>query len=1177
MNKITIKRGSDAVLQLPLGEAVYSSQVMGEECIEATLSVREALELQVGDRLLHNGVEFVLFDEPDHTHQDGTYTYPIRFYAPYYVFGFVKHKHERAIDISYCGTLAQHLAMLLDDIQQAGTGSGATASCYTGFRVEWGSVDQTAVQHIEFGDGTCLEALGKICETYGLEYRFSGKSLCLSAAEQAVDPDAAWPSFEYGKGKGLYSLERQGISNENVATRLYVYGSDRNLPHDYRENDTPRPVKLTIPSHYIDANTSKYGVREQTVTNDEIFPRLKGVKVTGTPEIKEKTCTFHIRFADASDVFELADNVIKDREPKISFTTGALAGEEFSIVKNGWREIDTTTREIEIVRNEIEYGGEKHFLPGVGRQPGEGDEFVLFDINMPPQYVARAEAELLEWGSKELEKKSVRQYSYNLEIDPRHIRRQGIRLSAGGRLRVTDEGASRIVRISKVSYPLDKPDRLSVELNDIKVGTFGEKVEQEIRDVTDSVQEVHRQAGAISRRAFRDAQEVAGMVDALSAPGLLAGDAEGQFTCTSVIRCNVGGDANKIAVTDGELKHALYAPAAGSGWKIAGGETTLDATEFPLDKPLFLFAVCPLAHNAAYIAAAQEMPEEEVAVNRFFRIGVLSSVFETTGGGEASVGKRTFNYTNRYSQIVGGNITTSVISDPARRLVIDLDNARITAREGAQISGRIDLSDGTIDGKTIIEGGRIKAESIDTDNLTVKELQTSDDKKRIAISKRDHSIVMYNEHNQLRLEISGETKNRMTDIIDTGGASSEYLTLDSLDVSSEATLTNGSSDFINTDTQSDSVVACQPFTVGGSIKPSLTIPGIRPEITFDEKYLDGHSGAATVDFSVVIEKEVKIGQWKSYLDLGKLSKSSDGINRLPPQFYYQKTYHDIAPGTYRIVYVYLLKSRVTKMFVVPGTGSDTGIPKLNTFLTPITSEEVGRTITTAPSSDDPSPQSGQADSYNRPPDPPVGPPVIDPPFPEDPPHVIVHSKVKATLILYTTDCFLEYSILRTSIFANGLASVWAKDKYFRILDGSEPNLIEARGTTQLLSQNGYSGLQITNEGISVRYKNAPWGGLMPPVDYIGHVRRDGLFISQWRAPGKNSMGAKKVNTGNYRITFFTTYTYNTDYIVLVTAFWGYGRMISRDTKECMLYLGDDDSPNDAEFYFIVLNVKNYLT
>ena len=1189
MNKIAIRRGSTVVLELPLDDkAVYSSQVMGEEYVETTLSVGEALQLQVGDRLLHNGVEFVLFEEPDHTHRDGVHSYPIRFYAPYYVFGFVKHKHRGATDITYCGTLEEHVAMLFSDVQQAGTGSGSTSSCYTGFRVEWGAVDKTAVQNIEFGDVTCLEALAKLCETYGLEYRFSGKSLYLAAADQAADPDAAWPSFEYGRGKGLYALERQGISNESIVTRLYVYGSDRNLPADYRKNDNPRPVRLTIAGRHIDANTARYGVREQTLTNDEIYPCLKGVRVTGTPRIAGKTCTFRIRFANAADAFELSGNVIKDREPKVSFTTGALTGEEFGIVKGGWRKIDSTTREIDIVRSEIEYEGATHYLPSDERLPAEGDEFVLLDLNMPAQYVTRAETELREWGRRQLEKKSERQYSYRLEIDPRHVKRQGLRLAAGDRIRVTDEGVARILRISRVSYPLAKPAQLSVELNDIRVGTFAEKVEKEIKDMTGAVKEVHRQTGAVSRRAWRDAREVADLVDALTAPGLLTGDAEGQFTCTSVIRCNVEGNPNKIAVSDGALKHALYAPAGNSEWKITGGETLLDDTRFPLGKPLFLYAVCATGNNSAYVAAAPEAPSEEQTADRYFRIGVLSSAYETTAPDGTSISRRTVNYTYRYSQIVGGNITTSVISDPARRLVIDLDNARIEAAEGARITGRIDLTNSTLGDKTIIDGGRIKADSIDTDNLTVKQLQTSENAdKRIVISKKDHNITMYNEQDQLRLEISGERKENLTDIIDTGGDSTRYITLQTaVNASAQAFLAELTTEYTASDEKSNTYVACGPFTIRGSVKPSLQIPPIQPVIKFEDS-LETHDFAnASASFSVVIEKQDDTGAWKTHIDLGTYRKTNSGKFFLQPLFYRGTTIHNIVPGTYRIVCSYSMECQVDRFIKLDGNefvkgeeiiGGKTGNQTLQpAAITPITPGiDLPRTTVILPGDDVLNP--------NRPVDSlkpvePVKP--IEPPEPFDPvlpPITLKGSRMKVTLSLYNVSAHLEYSIERTSIFANGMASVWAKEKYFRILDGSETNLIETRGTTQMLSQNSYHGLQITDSGLLVRYQNGPWSGLMPGVDYIGHVNPIGSFKSQWRAPGKSPMNINKLKEGNYRVTFNTGYTYDNEYIVLVSSFYGYGRMLSRSRSECVLFLADDASANDAEFYFIVLNVKNYLS
>ena len=41
--------------------------------------------------------------------------------------------------------------------------------------------------------------------------------------------------FEQGRGKGLYTLQRQNVDTDNTVTRAYVYGSTENLPVGYRK------------------------------------------------------------------------------------------------------------------------------------------------------------------------------------------------------------------------------------------------------------------------------------------------------------------------------------------------------------------------------------------------------------------------------------------------------------------------------------------------------------------------------------------------------------------------------------------------------------------------------------------------------------------------------------------------------------------------------------------------------------------------------------------------------------------------------------------------------------------------------------------------------------------------------------------------------------------------------
>lgn len=67
----------------------------------------------------------------------------------------------------------------------------------------------------------------------------------------------------------------------------------------------------------------------------------------------------------------------------------------------------------------------------------------------------------------------------------------------------------------------------------------------------------------------------------------------------------------------------------------------------------------------------------------------------------------------------------------------------------------------------------------------------------------------------------------------------------------------------------------------------------------------------------------------------------------------------------------------------------------------------------------------------------------------------------------------------------------------------------------------------------------------------------------------------KISTGKYRITFSEAFSDKNNYTVLLTGFAeGTGRYASvcaQETTYFDVYTGDDDSPNDGGFQFLVIN------
>lgn len=85
--------------------------------------------------------------------------------------------------------------------------------------------------------GTCLDALSKIYELWQeigwIHSHEDGKEVITIGYANKKRNDNVTDPFLYGKGNGLTAIKTHHTNKDEFATRLYVYGSERNLPSRY--------------------------------------------------------------------------------------------------------------------------------------------------------------------------------------------------------------------------------------------------------------------------------------------------------------------------------------------------------------------------------------------------------------------------------------------------------------------------------------------------------------------------------------------------------------------------------------------------------------------------------------------------------------------------------------------------------------------------------------------------------------------------------------------------------------------------------------------------------------------------------------------------------------------------------------------------------------------------------
>ena len=291
-------------------------------------------------------------------------------------------------------------------------------------------------------------------------------------------------------------------SRGTYATRIYAFGSTRNIPANYRPVDEQAVVngvvqkRLMLPADtpYIDAypGMSMEEAIEDVVVFDDVYPRRVGVlsdvktvdrKVDDPGEGEADTFKAY-QYRDAGLTFK-DEYLIEGQNLEIIFRSGKLNGLRFGVIFDPENKDEQLW---EIVRNE-DYGRP---LPDEMMYPANEDKYILSGFNIQlvsDQYTPEAEQELKEKTQKYVDKvkKDDGTYPTTLASDWVHNDQIARTFEFGQRINLIDDTYFENGRISRV---------LGWELNldipwDSPVYTIGESMPYsrigEIEDKVDSL------------------------------------------------------------------------------------------------------------------------------------------------------------------------------------------------------------------------------------------------------------------------------------------------------------------------------------------------------------------------------------------------------------------------------------------------------------------------------------------------------------------------------------------------------------------------------------------------------------------------------------------------------------------------------------------------------------------
>ena len=407
--------------------------LMKEDYIVLPFSVQEPVYFKLGDYVDMAGVlddalggklakiyQVVEIQKPTYNTRTAGYDYDLRLDAYYMAWRLKKLKYTpeggaKEASFSLTAPLDVHLGVFLRNLKALGfTYSGVDYGYSIDSTVSTGAISLT------YDNVNLIDALTMMAEAAGCEWWVTDNYIHFGRYEFG---DAV--KIELGiEASDMTRSESKGT----YATRIYVFGSTKNIPEDYRPVDSEMVVngvvqkRLMLPegTPYLDAYEGMPDEEavEDIVVFDDIYPRKTGTMTDVTTRESavdngdgtQSTATLY-RYRDTGLTF-LDEYILEGQELRIQFKSGKMNGMEFGVI---FDPDDDGSQLWEIVRNDS-YG---RMLPDDVLCPEDGDEYYLsgFDIRMVSDlYVPEAERELLERGKEYLARTMVDDGTYPVTL-----------------------------------------------------------------------------------------------------------------------------------------------------------------------------------------------------------------------------------------------------------------------------------------------------------------------------------------------------------------------------------------------------------------------------------------------------------------------------------------------------------------------------------------------------------------------------------------------------------------------------------------------------------------------------------------------------------------------------------------------------------------------------------------
>lgn len=355
-----------------------------------------------------------------------------------------------------------------------------------------GQVDGTENITVDYHGKYCDQGLREIAGKVGAEFWTEGHTVNVCRCEHG-EP------VTLGYDCGLASIDPGTANNVKFYTRLFPVGSSRNIdPERYGHTRLQLPGGVS----YVDVNADRYTRVDHYETDAfaGIYPRRTGT--VGSVRSEERTgddgSPFTVYyFTDPDLPFDPDDCLMPGKVMRVSFQEGSeLAGLGSEESGTYYFEVnfDSKAREFEIITVWPYDNGMQ--LPGGMLVPKPGDRYILWNMRMPDEYYALAEAEFLEAVNRFNEEHCTDIAVFKARTDHVWIEDNEVDLFVGRRVRLESreyfpETGYKDSRITRITRKVNLPSQMDIEIGD----ALGRSAMQ---SVSDSISEVRSYARSIA-------------------------------------------------------------------------------------------------------------------------------------------------------------------------------------------------------------------------------------------------------------------------------------------------------------------------------------------------------------------------------------------------------------------------------------------------------------------------------------------------------------------------------------------------------------------------------------------------------------------------------------------------------------------------------------------------------